>query len=76
MIVISVKARIRKQPRSVFQTEEQSKAVQEADDRALRSAESQWDQVTKQSGQEAATLPRPGAIKGEMLRTTEVNVTQ
>lgn len=38
--------------------------------------ESQWDQVTKQSGQEAATLPRPGAIKGGMLRTTEVNVTQ
>lgn len=38
MIVISVKARIRKQPRSVFQTEEQSKAVQEADDTGHRSA--------------------------------------
>lgn len=37
---------------------------------------SQRDQVTKQSGQEASALPKPGGITRGMLRTPGVSVTQ
>jgi hypothetical protein len=74
MMVVSVRNKIRKQPHSVFQTEEQRRAGRKLMTQVIGALESQHlDRVTKQSG---PPLPSPGAIKGEMLTTTGVNVTQ
>lgn len=74
MIVVSVKATRRQQSLSMFQTE--GTKCKKLTKQAIGVMGSQRDQVTKQSGQEAATLPKPGAIRRGKLRTPGVNVTQ